>query len=87
MPDIKFELVSEHNIAEAIKIQAELFPGATGLRCARLWIQKLADFALFCRGFVNIDELQRTSQNYSMVDRGGFEPPYALAGRFTVCCH
>src|SRR5690606_35474198 len=22
-----------------------------------------------------------------MVDRAGFEPAYALAGRFTVCCH
>ena len=22
-----------------------------------------------------------------MVEGGGFEPPYALAGRFTVCCH
>jgi hypothetical protein len=23
----------------------------------------------------------------NVVEGGGFEPPYALAGRFTVCCH
>jgi hypothetical protein len=27
------------------------------------------------------------SNQAGVVDRGGFEPPYARAGRFTVCCH
>ena len=53
-------------------------------------ILETALFKIFCL-YIQVAELAPTGRGWQpetkMVVRAGFEPAYALAGRFTVCCH
>jgi len=40
-----------------------------------------------CPELLDFQDFLRISVERLVVDRAGFEPAYALAGRFTVCCH